>query len=380
MERDVHDPIHTESLRQFEAIRVDVGDDHEPGPDVASDRRRHEADRTRPGDEHVLTDEVERQRRVCGVAERVEDRRDVVRDVVGQREDVLCGNGDVFGEGTLTGDADADVVVAEVAAACPAVAAVATGHVPFDRDTLTHLEPVGLRAEPNDLTGELVTDHHRHRDRLLCPLVPFVDVQIGAADRCLRHPDEDVTIGGTRDLDLLHPQSAFRPGLDEGLHATTPISRPMRVNAVDRLLDVLGRVCRRHLGADARLAPAGRRGRRTRSRRSPRRASRWPSRLATVASPSMTGMIGWPAPASVNPARLHPLPEQCGVVRRASPASSSDSSSRSSARSGRRSDDRSERVGEEIGPAPLPEPSDDLGGPARVSARGSHRAPCRTCR
>ena len=56
--------------------------------DVARDRRRHDADRPGAGDQHVLADEIERQRGVDGVAERIEDRAELVVDVVGQRHDV----------------------------------------------------------------------------------------------------------------------------------------------------------------------------------------------------------------------------------------------------------------------------------------------------
>ena len=41
---------------------------------------------------------------------------------------------------------------------------------------------VHVGADLDDLADELVPDHHRHRDRLLRPGVPVVDVQVGAAD------------------------------------------------------------------------------------------------------------------------------------------------------------------------------------------------------
>ena len=72
--------------REFEADRVDVGDDDVARADMAGDRRGHDADRPRAGDQHVLADEVEGQRGVDGVAERVEDRADLVVDLVGQAE------------------------------------------------------------------------------------------------------------------------------------------------------------------------------------------------------------------------------------------------------------------------------------------------------
>ena len=55
-----------------------VGDDHEPGAHMAGDGHRHDADGPGAGDEHVLADQIEGQRGVDGVAERIEDGGDVV--------------------------------------------------------------------------------------------------------------------------------------------------------------------------------------------------------------------------------------------------------------------------------------------------------------
>ena len=51
------------------------------------------------GDQHVLADQVELQRGVHGIAERIEDRADLVGDVVGQRHDVEGGQAQILGEG-----------------------------------------------------------------------------------------------------------------------------------------------------------------------------------------------------------------------------------------------------------------------------------------
>ena len=88
------------------------------------------------GDEHVLADEVERERGVRRVAERIEDRRDLVGDVVGNPEGVERRNHEVLGERALAIDADAHRVAAEVAAAGAAVAAEAAGDVALARDAV----------------------------------------------------------------------------------------------------------------------------------------------------------------------------------------------------------------------------------------------------
>ena len=75
---DIDRACRAHSLRKRKPIIIDVGDDDVAGADVTRDRRRHDPDRTRPRNQHVLADEIERQGRVCGIAERIEDRRDVV--------------------------------------------------------------------------------------------------------------------------------------------------------------------------------------------------------------------------------------------------------------------------------------------------------------
>ena len=72
-------------LRQLEAVRVHVGDDDVPGPGVPHDGGGHDADRPGAGDQHVLAEHVERQGRVDGVAERVEDRLHVAAGCCGDR-------------------------------------------------------------------------------------------------------------------------------------------------------------------------------------------------------------------------------------------------------------------------------------------------------
>ena len=121
---------------ELEPGRVDVGDDHLAGAGALGDQRAHDADRAGAGDQHVLADEVEGERGVHGIAEGVEDRGDLVGDVVGDGDDVGLGDRDVLGEGAGAVDADAVGVAAEVAAAGAAVAAGAADDVALAGDAL----------------------------------------------------------------------------------------------------------------------------------------------------------------------------------------------------------------------------------------------------
>ena len=216
---------------QLEPVAVDVGDHDVAGTDVAHDRGRHRTDRPGAGDQHVLTDHVEPQCRVGGVTERIEHGGDVVVDVIGYDEHVLSRDHDELGECPRPGDTDTDVVVAELASAALAVAAVTTRDVALTRHPLPDLEPGHVAAELGDLAHELVSDHHRHRDRRLRPGVPAMDVQIGAADRCLVDLDQDLVGGGGRLGDVVQPEPGCRLCLHQCLHHTTPICSPIRVKA-----------------------------------------------------------------------------------------------------------------------------------------------------
>ena len=69
---------------EIEPNGIDVGDDDMAGAGMAGHGGGHDADRPGAGDQHILADEVEGQRRVDRIAERIEDGAHLVVDVVGQ--------------------------------------------------------------------------------------------------------------------------------------------------------------------------------------------------------------------------------------------------------------------------------------------------------
>src|SRR6185295_11105284 len=124
--------------------------------DVARDRRRHDADRTGARDQHVLADEIEGERRVRRVAERIEDRREIVGYVVGDPERVERGDHQIFGERAFAIDAHADGVAAQVTAPGAAVAAEAAGDVTFAGDAIADGEAAHFLAHLDDLADVFV--------------------------------------------------------------------------------------------------------------------------------------------------------------------------------------------------------------------------------
>ena len=88
-----------------------------------------------------------------------------------------------------------------------AVAAEAAGDVPLAGDAVADGEAAHLLPHLDDLADVLVADVHRHGDRLLRPVVPFPDVDVGAADRRLPDPDHHVVVADFGLLDAGQRQS-----------------------------------------------------------------------------------------------------------------------------------------------------------------------------
>src|SRR5687767_10539579 len=112
-----------------------------------------------------------------------------------------------------------------MAATGQTVAATSANDMPFRADDVTQMEIIHVRADLHDFADKFVTDHHRHWDRLLRPRVPFVNVQVGAADSGLVNPDEHIIDPTLRLGDILEPETGFRLRFDEGFHDFTISAR-----------------------------------------------------------------------------------------------------------------------------------------------------------
>jgi hypothetical protein len=94
----IDDVVDAEPAGQIQPVGIDVGDDDLARADGLGDQRAHDADRPGAGHQHVLADQVEGQRGVDGIAERIEDRGDLVGHVVGDGDDIVRRQRDIFGE------------------------------------------------------------------------------------------------------------------------------------------------------------------------------------------------------------------------------------------------------------------------------------------
>ena len=165
------------------------------------------------------------------IAERIEDGRHLVGDVVGDRHDIVLRQRDIFGEGAGSLDADAARVATEMPASGAAVATMAADDVPFAGDTLAYAVFRHFLADLGHCAHEFMPGHHRHRHRLLRPLVPVPDVHVGTADRALAYLDQHVVGADLGNRHPFHPYARLRLRLDQRTHhvghqATTPNSLP----------------------------------------------------------------------------------------------------------------------------------------------------------
>ena len=178
----------------------------------------HDADRSGSGDQDILAENRKRKGRVNGVAEGIENRGDVEINRIGVMPDVRHRQGQIFGERAGPIDADALGVGAEVAAAGQAIAAPSADDVAFSADDLTGIKIRDIGSDLDDLAHELVTHHHRDGDRFAGPIVPFIDVNVGAADAGPVDLDQDVIDADLRLGNFFEPKTFFRFTFDKCLH------------------------------------------------------------------------------------------------------------------------------------------------------------------
>src|SRR5262245_23409692 len=137
--------------------------------------------------------------------------------------DVGHGQRQVFGKCSGAVDADALGVGTQVPAAGEAVPAAAADDVAFAAHDVTREEVRNVRADLDDFTCEFVPDDHGYGNGLLRPVVPFVDMQIGAADARTIDSNQHIVQANFGHWHIFEPQTGFRFAFDERFHAGSSI-------------------------------------------------------------------------------------------------------------------------------------------------------------
>ncbi len=165
--RDIHRAGHAHFARQRQTIFIHVGNHDITCPNVLRHRRGHNADWARAGDQHVLTNQIEGERGVYRVTERVEDGGQIVRNVVRNFERVKSRDHQVFCETARTVHAHADGITAQMGTSAAAITAVTTGDMAFTGDTVTDFEAFYFLADTHHFANIFMADNHRYRNGFL---------------------------------------------------------------------------------------------------------------------------------------------------------------------------------------------------------------------
>ena len=96
----------------------------------------------------------------------------------------------------------------------PTVPAYAAGYVSFGGDPVSDTEAFYLNPALDDLAAEFVPDGHRYRDRFARPVIPLIDMDVGAAYRRSLDLDQDIVVPDRGLVDILEPDTTLRLGFD----------------------------------------------------------------------------------------------------------------------------------------------------------------------
>ena len=125
---------------------------------------------------------------------------------------------EVFGKCPWAVDAHPGGVFAEMAAPSQAVAASSADHMAFAADNIADMKADGVGTALDNAADKLMPHHHRHRDGLLRPGVPIVNMQVGAADSGAQHLDQHLVDGDDRYRGVFQPQAPLGLALYQCLH------------------------------------------------------------------------------------------------------------------------------------------------------------------
>src|SRR5690606_8754802 len=107
---------------------------------------------------------------------------------------------------------------AQVLLARATVATMAAHDVALGRYALADGVALHAGADLDDAADEFMADDQARPDHALRPVVPLVDMQVGAADRGLLQPDQDLVRTDPGHRHLFHPDALGGIAFDQGLH------------------------------------------------------------------------------------------------------------------------------------------------------------------
>ena len=128
------------------------------------------------------------------------------------------GYHEVFRECAVAAAPNADSQVAQVPLTGAAVPAQSAVDVALGGHTFAWFEAVDTFTDGGDFADKFVPDDARYSDVAPSPVVPFVNVQVGATDPGLVDFYQDLVGSHAGHWRLLQPDAGFPTLLDQGLH------------------------------------------------------------------------------------------------------------------------------------------------------------------
>ena len=131
---------------------------------------------------------------------------------------IVLRNHDKLGKRARTIYSHTLCIRAKMPPAGQTIPAMAAGDVTFTDDEIARSEPLDMVADGIDHPDKLMPDRHRNGDRLLCPRIPIVNVDIGAADGRFHNPNPDIIAAYFGHRDILQPKPSLRLCFHDGFH------------------------------------------------------------------------------------------------------------------------------------------------------------------
>ena len=117
---------------------------------------------------------------------------------------------DELGETAITPhDTEGDGILAYMSHAPPTVAAVSAGDMPFGGDAVAYLEVPHTGTAVRHDTHKLMPHRVRGLAVSLGPCIPFIHMQIRAADSSFGNFDENIVHSHFRHRYIFHPDTGF---------------------------------------------------------------------------------------------------------------------------------------------------------------------------
>src|SRR5690606_3435339 len=138
-------------------------------------------------------------------------------------DDVARRQSQVFGKSPIPVYAYANSVFTNMSATATAIPAHAACNMAFARYALSNGKPNHFLANGLDHSHIFMSYYSRDFDRILGPGIPFINMDIGAANGCLFYFDQHIVYADGWFIYFVHPYAFFCLSFYKSLHAVNDL-------------------------------------------------------------------------------------------------------------------------------------------------------------